>query len=345
MKKIVYLIFIMAFVLTSQTVSADTSKNSVAGVAQPTIQEKTDLKNTDVKKSDEIPEETKISAPQTFDYSKPEETNKITELLKNIGFYHSDEISDEQKIKKLVTKMANNYNTRNIEQLKLCFSENYVSADGFDKETYFKLVSDGWNIYKDLKYETVLNKIEINGSYATVYVTETASGETNKGIKDVAGTGTLNTISNSVYYLQKYGKEWLIDTDFMASELTTIKYGSAKNVPMSINAPYTINPKQLYTVTLKVDKPKNTILLASISNEPYIYPQVEPSEVFRGIEKSGSLERILTANASNKNEYVVASVGFTSALLKEDKTFDIKVTGVAFLMQRVNVTAKSLKVK
>ena len=92
-----------------------------------------------------------------------------------------------------------------------------------------------------------------------------------------------------------------------------------------------------YSITFAVEAPKDKLLLGSITNEKITFPSERPKEVFRKIKTDGMLERIVRANNEGFNEQAVVSVGITKTEVNDEKSLKVSVSGVAFLMTRVNV--------
>ena len=91
--------------------------------------------------------------------------------------------------------------------------------------------------------------------------------------------------------------------------------------------------------------PDGVFIVGSISNEPIVLPQVINKEVFRSV-KNETLTRVLKANTDGNNEYATASIAITRAQV-EPNSVVINMTGMAFVMKRVNVTAlnKNVNIK
>jgi hypothetical protein len=82
-------------------------------------------------------------------------------------------------------------------------------------------------------------------------------------------------------------------------------------------------------------------IVGSIVNEEIVFPQQSNKDVFRSI-KYDELARILTANKNNNNEYATASVALTRAQV-EPASIVLNMTGIAFVMKRVNVLSTTKK--
>ena len=141
-----------------------------------------------------------------------------------------------------------------------------------------------------------------------------------------------------IYYLQKNGKQWVITSDYTIYEKTYLRYGSAKDIAFDIIAPYTTLAGKDYSILFAADVPKENLMLGSITNEKITYPAERPKEVFRKLDENGILERFVTANNEGYNEQATVAVGITSPeFSKEELSLKLNVSGVAFLISRVNV--------
>lgn len=271
-------------------------------------------------------------------------------LLTKKGFFDTDMQAvsfsnpcDEIK-KTLFThvKYANGYN---YEGLKSLYADNYSNSDGINKEIYFDLVKKTWDSYPDIKYKIDIKNIQVDGNSAVVQVNENATASTGSKSGVVDENGLLQSYSQSVYYLEKFNNDWLITSDSILYEKTFLRYGSAKDIDISLSAPSQISANTMYTSSLKIDAPKDSMVIASIGQENITYPQTVAEEVFRKLPEDGILERVFTSNNKNINEYAVASFGITKAELNKGTEIKIYVTGLGFVMSRINVVPKNDFVK
>ena len=261
----------------------------------------------------------------------------INEKLSSIGFGKIFAFDPQEQIKNLFEDYQKSGNKHKLDKLKTFYSEKYVNADGFSYQTYFDLVKQTWELYPDIEYSFEVKNIVVNGDYATVQVYETAKGEAKDPSEYLEEKGQLESVGDYIYYLKKYGTQWKIISDSTISEKTFLKYGDAKDIAFDVVAPGMIAAGEEYTVTFAADMPKDKILLGSITNEKITFPSERPKEVFRKIKENGMLERIVKANSEGYNEQAVVAVGVTKTEVKEDKNLKLSVSGVAFLMTRVNV--------
>lgn len=250
-------------------------------------------------------------------------------------------LEEVRRAMNLHLKYANCYN---LEALKNLYADNYINADGLNKELYFELIKKTWVGYPDIKYRASIKNIEVDGDYAIVEVSEDAVATTDSKSGVVNEKGLLESASNSVYYLEKISNRWLITSDHVLFEKTFLRYGSARNTSVELTSPCQIAANNSYTATLKIVPPKDSLVIASVGQENITYPQTVAEEVFRKLPENGTLERVFKSNDKNINEYSVASFGITKAELRGTE-IKIYVTGLGFVMSRVNVIPKNDFVK
>lgn len=232
-------------------------------------------------------------------------------------------------------------NEHNVPEITRLYADNYVSGDGLKKDAVVKLIKDAWTNYPNIKIDTVIKSIRISDQYATVETYDKSYGSSaNKS--DITGDiGNLESESYNVIYLQKFGKGWKIISDKTTYEKTIIKFGTAKPLKVSLTAPEQVLSGENYTASLETELPSGMIALGSITREPIVYPETKPTEVYRQITNDGSLERFLKANATNNNEFATASVGYTEVSEDIFANPEVKLTGMAIILTRVNVIPAS----
>ena len=156
-------------------------------------------------------------------------------------------------------------------------------------------------------------------------------------------TGSINSEIRFVDYMKKEGNKWKISATEVVFEKVVLAYGEAKSLPIDISAPDCVAAGSEYDVTLKTTAPEHTFLVASIVNDRIIFPQEQTTDVFRAV-KSDELSRILKANKTNNNEYATASLALTRAKV-DPSSVVLNMTGMAFVMKRVNVLPINENVK
>lgn len=240
---------------------------------------------------------------------------------------------DTREIKSLLNSQVKYANKTNFDKFISTFSSDYQNGDGFDLDSYSKLVKDVWETYDNIQYGVMIKDIAIKDDTAIVKVIETSFAYIPVSHKL---DGVLKSQSDSVYYLKKQEDGWKVSSDEVLSETTSMLYGDAKELDIKLTAPQRIQAGEEYTASLEFTPPENVIAIASIANDTVEYPQKQPKEVFRRLPDDNILERIFVSNNDKKNEYVVASIGLTKADL-EDLSIKLSLTGFGYKIVRVNV--------
>ncbi len=240
-------------------------------------------------------------------------------------------------VKHVIDQQTVYTNKYDLDGLSSLYAKEFVNSDGFNKEVYFKLIKETWETYPDISYKTQINKIEVGENYATVYVDEVAVATSKETVEDLTVIGELYSTSKCVYYLEKQGSKWLISSEKVLDETSTLKYGDARYADIKLNVPKQIGAGKEYTASLNVVTPVDSVIIASISKENIVYPQTKSEDAFRKLTDNSVLERVFTSNKNNVNEYAVASVGVTRAESVSDTQARIYMGGLAFIMTRINV--------
>lgn len=275
-------------------------------------------------------------------------TGNIALLTKN-GFFEKSQattfLNPIDEVKKTLCNHLKYSNSYNLEGLKALYADSYVNTDGLNKDLYFDLIKKTWESYPDIKYKIEIKNITIDNNTAIVQVDEVATATTASKSGVVAEKGLLESSSGSIYYLEKTNSGWLITSDYIVYEKTFLRYGSAKQMQVDLLAPVHILANTQYTATLEIVPPKSSLVIASIGRENITYPQTVAEEVFRKLPDDGILERVFKANDKNINEYAVASFGITKAEILNGTEIKIYVTGLGFVMSRINVVPRNDFVK
>ena len=250
--------------------------------------------------------------------------------------------NDIKKVIDLQSAYTNKYDLKGLASL---YANNFVNSDGFNKDVYFKLIEETWKTYPDITYKTEIKNIEFSDNYATVFTNEVAIATSQEEIGDLTAIGELYSTSQCVYYLEKQGANWLINSEKIIEETSTLKYGDARYINIELNAPKQIGANKDYTTTLKVDAPKDSIVIASINKENIVYPQTKSDDAFRKMPDDNILERVFLSNKDNVNEYAVASIGITRAENYTDNQIRVYMGGLAFIMTRINVIPENKFIK
>ena len=281
-----------------------------------------------------------------FSFFKKEKTQKKSSYIEQF----TKNKSDEAQIRDILKNLTKYSNEHDVEKIISLYDKSYRSFDGFEYDTFKKMLQETFKAYDDISYKSDVESINLYGDKAVANLIDRTkatlvSKKAQEKFKEMSdpelNSGLLEGECNYSIYLQKINNEWKIVGDNVISEVTSVKYGSAKEYPMEFLAPLTTPKDEEYCLTLKMPVEKGVKVVAALGKEEILYPSVEPEDIFRKLPKDGILERIVRANKNGYNEYAMASVGITKISAAPDLSlFEIKMTGLAFLMQRVNVYTK-----
>ncbi len=256
-------------------------------------------------------------------------------IIKRVTLRDKFKKTPEAQISAFLKKYNKYSSSANIEKLKDLYTDSYINNDGFNKNTVIDMMIASSDAYKNVKYETEIINIEVNGDYAVVKVKETAQGETAKKLDKVSDTGFIVSEIYYTDYLQKYNNQWKISATDVHYEKVYLKYGEAKYMDIDITSPDCVPADSEYEVGIKTILPGGSFVVGSIVNEDIVYPQENKKDVYRSV-KSDSLTRILRSNNNNHNEYATVSIAITRANVNPPAVM-LDMTGAAFIMKRVNV--------
>ncbi len=264
-------------------------------------------------------------------------------IIKKFSLKEKLKKSPESQINDFFKKYNRYAEKNNIEKLKEMYDDNFVNNDGFNKETVFKMMEMAADAYENIEYVTNIENIKVNGNYAIIDAHETAKGKTAREIKGLDDTGLVESDIYFTNYLRKDGNKWKITAANVKSEIVSLKYGEAKNMDISVTAPECIASGTDYETGIKINTPAESFVVGSIVNEPIVFPVEQAKDVYRAV-KSDELSRILKSNTNNNNEYAAISLAITRAKV-ELPDIVINMTGMAFVMKRVNVIKVNDKIK
>lgn len=242
----------------------------------------------------------------------------------------------EKEIKSLFAQQTKYSNAHDYERLKDFYADKYRNSDAFDKNMTFKIIKENYELYPDLKMATKINMLDVTGNFATVDVYEYAQAK-NIQREDLELKGNLEAFAHTVYYLEKIDGKWLITAEQAIEENNSIIFGEAQYLDLKLTAPMIIGAGESYSSTLEINNlPRNALLMGSIMQSPAVFPLQQDDEVFRVLEDL-ELERIFIANKKNINEYNIATIGITRGHPIPDGGVKLYMSGLAFMMTRVNV--------
>lgn len=273
---------------------------------------------------------------QTTSLAMAQTETSVTTAIQNAQTKADKDVTD------FIEKMVKYSNEHKLDKLKAMYASSFISGDGLNKDEVFKLITSAWAAYPNLTYKSEIKNIRSNDNFATVQSRDTADGITTAKSEIASDTGILESLSDNTIYLQKFGKDWKIVSDRVDYEKTSIRYGSAKNLNIDFYAPEQVHAGEEYTATINAKLPENVLAIAAIAKDPLVLPEPKHEELFRQIPNDyGILERVMKANLTNNNEIASASIGLSEFSNGNTMYSEIRITGIALLMQRVNVIPKS----
>lgn len=254
------------------------------------------------------------------------------------GISQNREIKNTRESIKKVLDLQDKYtNDHDFEKLSELYSDNFVNSDGFNKKVYFDLIKKTWDTYPSIMYETEIQSIRFDGDFAVVQAYETARATTLEQTENIEAYGELRSSANTIYYLKKHSGKWIIVAEDILSEKSQLKYGDARFIKMNLKAPEIINAGDEYTAILDMELTDDESAVATIDRQQIIHPLKEADEAFRQLSDENILERVFVANKLNINEYATASIGIAKAETYDKTKTRVYLSGIAFLMTRVNV--------
>ena len=255
------------------------------------------------------------------------------------------ERNELKQIKNLFNVHYEFANRHDIESLKLLYADNYINNDGFNKEVYFKNIKETWDECQDLTYKMNIESANIEGEHASVIVEETATGTVFDNIESGPAAGEIHSKSKGIYHLTKVNDKWLISGETVLFDESSLLYGDARFMNISLITPAQVSSEEQYTATVQVDTKDKIYMIGSIQHEPVTYPSEKSNAPLRVVPQTNVLERIIKANNNNMNEYAVASLAISKTKNEGLENFRIYMAGLACIMKRVNVVPKNNYIK
>lgn len=249
--------------------------------------------------------------------------------------------SEAKEIKKLFELHQNFANKHDLQGLGTLYADNYINNDGFNKEVYFRSITDTWDECKDITYDTKILSIDIVGDNAYVNVEEKAIGTVFDKLEGSSVAGEIHAKSTGIYHLVKLNGRWVIAGETMISDESSLLYGDARFMDIELIAPLQVGAGEDYTTTVKVDVDENTVIIGSIEHDPVVYPSKTPKGPLRTMPKTNVLERIMKANTNNINEYTVSSLAISKSVTDKYNNTKIYMAGLACIMKRINVVPRN----
>ncbi len=264
-------------------------------------------------------------APAAFAVETP--TTATTDFLSEIDSKENEQTRKD--IEQLLKTIENQWNAHNLDAVMSYYADDYINNDGLDKKSVTALTQDFWKTYPDARSSSVTREIRVEGQYVTVESRDTAVGTTAKEMPGIGTKGELQSVSEGELYLKKLGPNWRIIGDRIDFEKVRVSFGLAKQIPAMFTAPEQVKSGRQYSAKLELALPPGLMAVGSITSQPLQYPQPNPTDAWRPLE-GASLERVMPANARNRNELLMATIGVTNSARNS-------LMGIAFLTRRLNV--------
>jgi ketosteroid isomerase-like protein len=251
-------------------------------------------------------------------------------------------LQDAAAVQEVLRDMMTASNHHDLDGVIRHYAPSFSSGDSLSVKDIRGLIQDTWTMFPDIRYESQILEIRINGNWATVESIDTAIASAKVDPVVSAKPGTMKSRSRGMLYLHRIGKSWEIISDATLYEKATIVYGPFENVNVDLETPEQVFSGDAYTAKVKVGVPSGNIAFATLSQEPLTYPQHASKDKFRTLSSDKTdLERVFKANATNNNEVVTATVGFTEIGQDDQERPTINLKGIMTIVKRVNVTPKS----
>ncbi len=264
--------------------------------------------------------------------------NESNENIHYTCFVREELTEEAEQLNEFMAKYFRTFKNHDSKVLKELYADEFISGDGFTKNELISLLNDSWELSTDLSYESQIQDIKFDSSYATVEINENLTGTTLEKSEITGDNGLIESTVRTVLYLRKFGKGWRVISDKTLYEETSIKYGDAKGLDISLYAPGQVFPEHTYTISLEADIPDDMFAVASIIRETLSYPREKSEEVFRQVPVDIKLlERVVESNNKFRNELAVASVSYCNVKKDTYKRPEIELSGTAVLIKRVNV--------
>ena len=116
-------------------------------------------------------------------------------------------VNDNKSIKNTLKKLDKYVDDKNLNGVSSIISDTFINNDGFTKEAYLKMLQKSWEMYPDLKGYSKIEKIEIDGDNAQVYVNDYSKSKMSNPNNKLELDGTIDIMTESILFMQKYGEE------------------------------------------------------------------------------------------------------------------------------------------
>ncbi|MCA9807201.1 MAG: hypothetical protein KC476_04530 [Cyanobacteria bacterium HKST-UBA06] len=269
-----------------------------------------------------------------FAATLPEEAPKVHVVGEDPG---------SEKVKSLLAAfddLLRASNNHSLDDVIRHYSPQFISGDHFNLAELKQLIIETWEAYPDIRYTSAPIEIRFNKNWATMETLDgsTATAPPDKEIMENT-PGKMKSQSRSLLFFKQVGDGWELTSDYTLWEEAVIRYGVGEEVPITLSAPDQVKAGQSYSAVVSSDVAENTFIVGNIDNQAIKVPRPEPDQKFRAMEGGPTeLQRVLVANAENRNEIVTATLGLTNILQKyEQERPSLSLNGIVTIVKRVNV--------
>ncbi len=245
---------------------------------------------------------------------------------------------DVLAIEALLTRVLSASNAHQLDALMSAYAPRFVSGDHLTLKQVRNLIEETWKSYPAIQYVSKPLVIRVAGDWASVESIDSAKADIAASRETADQPGVLESHSRGMLHLQRIGTDWKIIGDTTLFESATIRYGSAKDMVLTLASPEQVAESAPYSAKLDVELAEGTFAVATIAKDPIVFPQPQPEERFRTLSSDrATLERVFEANGTHHNELVTATLGITTVSQDKENRPQVSLTGLATIVRRVNV--------
>jgi ketosteroid isomerase-like protein len=245
---------------------------------------------------------------------------------------------ERKDIESLLANLETQWNAHDLDGVMSHYSDDYINNDGLDKKAVASITKKFWSQYPDSKSNSKIKQVRIDGNFSTIESRDVATGTTDKENLDTGTKGELNSVSEGQVYLKKNGSVWKIIGDRIDYEKVRVSYGLARQLTANFSAPEQVKSGRQYSARVDISLPVGLTAIGSIMSQPLKYPQPAGDEdkAKPRIIDGETLERVMYANTSNRNELLMATVGITNATRSH-------LMGITVVTRRLNVIPQTVE--
>jgi len=220
------------------------------------------------------------------------------------------------------------WNKHDIQAEMAHYDDNYMDNDGFSKTNMMESIRQIWKTCADSRSQSTIAGLAVQGDCAVVQSVDKVGGYTE--IMPKMGTGKLEYVNHELLFLRRVDNTWKIIGRAVESTDTTVTYGKSRSVTSELECPGEVRQDGTFSATSKQTLPAGTLGVGSITSRILEYPLPAVKDVWRALNKDGTMQRELSAPSEYKNFELITTVGLENAT----RTL---LTGLQFRARRINV--------